>query len=197
MVRAVEKVFHDLDEKIGIFQNSTSLKCISGCGKCCFKADIEATILEFLPLAFHYYKSGKALRIYESISENKSPICNLLSPVIADPMSGFCSEYRYRGLICRLFGFSARRNKLGFPELFTCKVIKDNQPIEYAAASVNIKDGLGIPVVGDYYMKLRSIDPDLGGKTYPINEAILKAFETVMNYYYFREAGGTGYRKSS
>lgn len=196
-VRAVEKVFHELDEKIRIFQKQTALKCLTGCGKCCFNADIEATVLEFLPLAFHYYKSGKALEVFEEMTGNNSPVCTLLYPVIASSSSGFCGEYKYRGLICRLFGFSARKNKLDKLDIFTCKLIKENQPAEYATASLRINEGVNIPVTGDYYMKLRSIDPDLGGNTYPINEAIRKAFEIVINYYYYREAGGTRYRKSS
>ena len=82
-------------------------------------------------------------------------------------------------------------------ELFTCRTIKENQPDEYGAASLRINAGLKIPVTSDYYMKLRMIDPELGSKTYPINDAIRKAFEIVMNYYYFRSNGGTRYRKSS
>jgi uncharacterized protein len=193
----VEKIFHELDKKISDFQEDTGLKCISGCGKCCFNPEVEATILEFLPLAFHFYKSGKAPEIYENFLSNNSPVCAMLSPVVPATSSGFCSEYRYRGLICRLFGFSARRNKIGNLDLFTCKVIKENQPDEYRQASTNINSGMHAPVTTDYYMKLRSIDPDLGLKTYPINEAIIKAFEVVMNYYYFRDAGNTKYRKSS
>jgi hypothetical protein len=62
-VQAVESVFHDLDEAISGFQKRSTLHCQFGCGKCCFKSDIEATVLEFLPFAHHLYPSGIGLRV--------------------------------------------------------------------------------------------------------------------------------------
>ena len=60
-VKAVERVFEELDTEIALFQSTTSLHCNWGCGKCCFKPDIEATILEFLPFALYLYQQHRAL----------------------------------------------------------------------------------------------------------------------------------------
>ena len=46
-VQQVEVVFQQLDQAISKFQSTSTLHCKFGCGKCCFKADIEATTLEF------------------------------------------------------------------------------------------------------------------------------------------------------
>ena len=54
-VARVESLFEKLDQEIAAFQGETTLHCAWGCGKCCFKADIEATILEFLPFANHLF----------------------------------------------------------------------------------------------------------------------------------------------
>ena len=59
-VKAVERIFNELEEEINNFKSLTNLHCLSGCGKCCTKPDIEASPLEFLPLAFEWFKAGVA-----------------------------------------------------------------------------------------------------------------------------------------
>jgi hypothetical protein len=44
-VQAVAGVFAKLDAEIQSFQSWTGMHCKSGCGKCCFKPDIESNIL--------------------------------------------------------------------------------------------------------------------------------------------------------
>ena len=64
-VRAVQRVYLKLDREIAKVQLESGLHCISGCGECCKKPDIEATPLEFLPLALHLYDEGKAEKFLE------------------------------------------------------------------------------------------------------------------------------------
>ena len=63
-VRAVEKVFSSLQKEIESFQGESGLSCVANCGFCCTKADIEASALEFLPLAYALYKKGEAMNWY-------------------------------------------------------------------------------------------------------------------------------------
>jgi uncharacterized protein len=79
-ISAIESVFRKLDDEIALFQSSSTLHCKMGCGKCCFKPDIEATILEFLPFAYHLYKNGLADEWYEKLKNNDSSICLILNP---------------------------------------------------------------------------------------------------------------------
>lgn len=183
-VKAVEAVFRGLDEAIFAFQQGTSLHCKFGCGKCCLKPDIEASVLEFLPFAFHLYQTGKADAWYEMCKSSDSSICLILNPTL--PGSGHCSEYPYRGLICRLFGYSARTNKYGSRELVTCQIIKTEQTVAYEKAESEIEKGSAVPVMSDYYMQLHAIDPDLSRDFYPINQAIRRAIESVLQYYAYR-----------
>lgn len=183
-VNAVKQVLENLDQQISGFQSATSLHCKWGCGKCCFKSDIEATILEFLPFAFHLYQLGKAEEWLDNLNESDSSICHILNPTQAS--AGLCSEYEHRGLICRLFGYSARTNKYGKKELITCQIIKTEQAEAYEKATAEIDNGLPVPVMNQFYMQLHSIDFELTQTFYPINEAIKKAIETVLQYYSYR-----------
>ena len=183
-VRAVEGVFHDLDEAISAFQTWSTLHCKFGCGKCCFKPDIEATVLEFLPLAYYLYQQDKAFEWLEKIKSSGQEICHVLNPTKAG--AGLCSDYEHRGLICRLFGYSARTNKYAERELITCQIIKTEQQEAYALAQNKIGEGETVPVMNQYYMQLHAIDPELARDFYPINEAIKKAIETVLHYYAYR-----------
>ncbi len=183
-VAAVEKVFRELDAEIAKFQSASTLHCGWGCGKCCFKPDIEATVLEFLPFALYLYGQDRALDWLSKLDETDSSICLILNPSQAG--AGLCSEYPHRGLICRLFGYSARTNKYGANELVTCQIIKTEQAEAFRSAEEKIAEGMPVPVMNQYYMQLLAIDADLATVSYPINQAIRKAIETVMHYYAYR-----------
>ena len=184
-IQAVEEVFKKLDREIAAFQDASTLHCKLGCGKCCFKPDIEATILEFLPFAHHLFKQGKADEWLERIKSSDSSICHVLNPT--QNGAGLCSEYQHRGLICRLFGYSARTNKYGKKELVTCQIIKTEQSGAFQNTELNIEAGLKVPVMNQFYMQLHGIDFELTRDFYPINIAIKHAIETVLHYYSYRE----------
>ena len=185
-IKAVEELFKKLDEEISIFQKSSTLHCKSGCGKCCFKPDIEATLLEFLPFAHHLYIEGKAEEWLEKLNKSEDvSICLILNPTQSG--AGLCSEYQHRGLICRLFGYSARTNKYGKKELVTCQIIKTEQAEAFVAIESKIAEGSEIPVMNQFYMQLHGIDFDLARDFYPINIAIKHAIETVLHYYAYRD----------
>ena len=184
-VKEVERLFKTIDEDIAKFQEKSKLGCISGCGECCKKPDIEATVLEMLPYAYYLYKNKKAEDQWEKLKENTAAICILFTSPVGS-QKGFCSEYTSRGFICRLFGFSAVLDKTGQPELATCKYIKTSQAEAYQQTVEAIKRGEHVPVMSEYYMKLYGIDANLSTKFYPINTAIRLAIEEVMSYFAYR-----------
>jgi Fe-S-cluster containining protein len=183
-VNEVAAVFDTLDKEIEGFRSSTGLHCKFGCGKCCLKPDIEVTLLEFLPFALHLYQTNQIENWHEKLSENESPICLILDQ--NQTGAGLCSQYKYRGLICRLFGYSARTTKYGQKELVTCQIIKTEQADKYQLANKLVSDGHAVPVMSNYYMLLRNIDPDLSTTFLPINQAIKAAIEKVLSYYAYR-----------
>jgi len=185
-VRAVERLFLSLDKRISEFQKNSNLTCLAGCGKCCFKPDIEASVLEFLPFAYALYHETPIEKVIEFVEGSHSEMCMIFQPVIASGDKGFCGSYAHRGLICRLFGFSATRDKNRNPRLFTCLNIKSLP--NYNKVSDQVKDGLKVPMVTDYYTRLSQIDYGLANELLPINKAIRRALQEVVHYYTYRPA---------
>ena len=183
-VTAVKRVYARLDKEIDTLQQSSGIHCLSGCGECCKKPDIECTPLEFLPLALELFDEGRAEQAWEELQNNSQSLCYVFRPHITN-FGGMCNAYPNRGLICRLFGFTARTNKEGQRELVTCKFIKQEQAEDYDQLVEDLKAGKKIPVMSEYYTRLTSIDPTLA-EFYPINKAIQKALEIVMHYYAYR-----------
>lgn len=186
-VKAVEQIFASLDKEIASLQATSGLHCIAGCGKCCFKPDIEATPLEFLPYAFHLFLTNRIEDQYALLLEREITTCAIFSPVADSLVKGGCSEYKFRGLICRLFGYSAVRDKYGKTSFVTCLPLKTESPESVAAINDSISKGQSVPMMNDYYFQIRSIDTDLGTKQLPINQALREAMETVMGYYAYRQ----------
>lgn len=184
-VKSVKRVYERLDKDIAAFQSKTTLHCLSGCGECCKKPDIEAGIVEFLPLALDLYDRGLAESTLEELQQKPDSICHVFRPHVT-AFGGLCNAYPHRGLICRLFGFTARVNKEEQKELVTCKYIKEEQNAAYKEAIAGISRGEKVPVMSEYYYRMQSIDPGLQG-FYPINVAMAKAIETVLQYYAYRK----------
>jgi Fe-S-cluster containining protein len=186
-VRLVEELFNRLENEINTFKTETHLHCKLGCGKCCSIPTIDASPLEFLPWAFHLFLNGKAEETLEELHHKTDTNCHLYRPIsIVDSNNGSCSNYAYRGLICRLFGYAASRDKYGKLRLATCKIIKENQQENYLNTAEAISKGLYIPIFSDYYMNLSQIDFSLGTTMLPINQALKRAIEEVLQYYAYR-----------
>lgn len=184
---AVSAVFKALDQAISEFQGVSGMDCFFGCGQCCTKPDIEASILEFLPLAIQHYEEDNAEQMYDLLSAgNDDPICVNFKSHANQEDRGRCTEYTNRGLICRLFGYSARVDKYGQNELVTCVRIKEESPEAYQKGAVHVKEGGTVPVMSNYYRQLQAIDFELANQRLPINEAMLEALKTVMAFYAYR-----------
>lgn len=184
-VQLVEKLFYQLEQESAKFEQSSGLSCVSGCGKCCTNPTVEASPLEFLPWAFHLFLNGDAEKTLHLLKEPPSSICLIYKPLGAIDQ-GSCSNYKYRGLICRLFGFAANTDKYGNLRLATCKIIKEGQAKNYNSAAEAITKGLNVPVFTEYYMQLNQIDFHLGNVILPVNDALKMAIEEVLQYYAYR-----------
>ncbi len=186
-VKQVNTLYAQLDSDINSFRKQSGIYCFSGCGKCCTKSDIEASPLEFLPLAFDWFKQGKAEEMLSLVQNETSLTCILYKPIsTVDQAKGSCGHYPFRGLICRLFGYGAGRDKYGELRLITCKLIKEQQVENYNEAIAMLKRNEPVPIFSDYYQKLMQIDFRLANQILPINEAIEIAIEVVLQYYAYR-----------
>ncbi|WP_339917645.1 YkgJ family cysteine cluster protein [Yeosuana marina] len=191
-VRLVEGLFEQLDSEISEFQNKTQIHCLAGCGKCCTNPTIEASPLEFLPWAFHLFLNGKAEDTLKILNTKEhQDLCHIYNPLnLVDSTLGNCNNYKYRGLICRLFGYATSRDKYGQQRLVTCKIIKENQQNLYQDTVEAISKGLYVPIFTDYYMQLSQIDFHMSNIIVPINKALKLAIEEVLQYYAYRPFPG-------
>jgi Fe-S-cluster containining protein len=186
-VYEIELLFDKLEIELATFTSTTHLFCNAGCGKCCTNPKMEASPLEFLPWAFHLFKIGEAENIHEKLVKHTNPICfNYNQTSEADLYLGSCSTYKYRGLVCRLFGYGATKDKFAQLRLATCSIIKEQQTENYKAANEAINNGLNVPIFTDYYMNLSQIDFRLGNIYVHINKALQMALEEVLQYYAYR-----------
>lgn len=186
-VRLIETLFHNLDIEIAEFQEKTHLSCIAGCGKCCSTPEIDASPIEFLPWAFHVFLNGKAEETLSELEQNTTATCFLYRPKsLAEFTMGNCSNYQYRGLICRLFGFGATTDKYGKLRIATCNIIKEKQTSNFESATIAINANLSVPIFTEYYMQLSQIDFKLGNVFLPVNKAMKAALEEVLQYYAYR-----------
>lgn len=186
-VLLVEELFAKLEIEIANFQTHTKLSCVAGCGKCCTNPEIDASPLEFLPWAFHLYINGNAEKVLHDLNNKISSTCYIYNPLsLLDKNNGSCNHYKYRGLICRLFGYGANKDKYGQYRLASCKIIKEGQKETFEKATEEINNGLPVPIFTDYYMNLSQIDFKLGNLILPINKALQFAIEEVLQYYSYR-----------
>ena len=145
-VALVETLFEQLEQESRQFESTAGLSCVSSCGNCCTYADIEASPLEFLPWAFHLFLNGEAEKTRILLRTNESATCFIYKPLTI-VNQGRCSTYKYRGLICRLFGFAANKDKYGNLRLSTCKIIKEGQTEQYKSAADAISKGLYLSLI--------------------------------------------------
>lgn len=102
---------------------------------------------------------------------------------------GFCTAYAERGLICRLYGFTAVRDKTGAARLATCQTLKEGPQTAFARARDHVAAGLPAPMARDYYFRLLAIDRAMAEQHMPVRKAIQEALEFVLNYYAYRRSG--------
>lgn len=186
-VYLVNELYQNLETEIKNFQTQTKLSCVVGCGKCCSTPDIDASPLEFLPWAFHVFLEGEAEEKLAVLNNTTTPNCYLYQPKsIEEYTKGQCSDYKHRGLICRLFGYGATTDKYGKLRIASCNIIKEGQKENFDKSTIAINNGLQIPIFTEYYMQLSQIDFRMGNVFVPVNKAMKLALEEVLQYYAYR-----------
>ena len=185
---AVRELFQVLEDESRQFHAESGMGCVSGCRFCCANPEIPASPLEFLPLAFDLYEKGIAEEIANQLAlQDQLGNCIVYRSQKDDSTKGYCGNYSNRGLICRLFGASARKTKYGQKDLITCKILKAEKQEAFSLTSSRINLNLEIPIAAAYYTRLADVDQSLANQ-YPVNQAILMALELVLRFKFYEEA---------
>ncbi len=186
-VRAVEKLYKMLDKDVQKLQDATGIHCIENCINCCTTPRIQATSLEFFPLAYHLFKTGQAETILNAIGQIDNPsICPLLNALSVEGSRRGCTQYQHRGLICRLFSYNHTTDKYGRCRISACKPIRLAQPHELEKTNQILQKKVIGPKASNYYSRLQFIDFSEAQKFYPIGDAIKIALETIVTYYHYK-----------
>ena len=138
-VAKIENLLKRAEKATEKFKKLYKIGCFDGCGKCCLYNNIEASSLEFLPLAEYVWENGGAVELLEKLQNiGAEEHCLFYVHDESNPKKGFCSVYQKRGLICRLYGFSLRKNKKGELDILTCKEIKEKYNIHVVPLRVTL-----------------------------------------------------------
>ena len=196
LVRNILGIYRQWDGHILRFQQATDIRCPRGCGICCESPSVEATVLECLPLAHAISCRGEAEKTLSAIEERSDqgdPRCVLCRSEGGSPGTGMCAYYPYRVLVCRLFGFSTRRNKRGERELCLCRVLRERHPEASGCLNGTDARALVLPVYQDSFMRIATLGPAMDARLLPINEALRQALEYIL----WKAPRKKGYRRAA
>lgn len=175
-IQKIESLQAEADKETTAFKRRYGIDCLEHCSKCCQYNDITASPLEFLPLAWHYYKAGQLDELVEKLANSQGTRC--VFSVSKDGCWGCCS-YPARGMICRLFGFASIQDKHGKSSYAPCHSLKVYCPEKIQSICEKIHNGGRTPIIANFYRKLSVLDLGLGEEMLPINQAIKRACEII------------------
>ncbi len=197
--KKVLRAYRALDRQIRDFKLRSGLRCGSLCGVCCESSCVEATPLECLPLAREIFRREQEEAVSLALDRHADADdsrCALYRPDPENPEQGRCAWYPFRPLICRLFGYTVRKNKYGKPELSLCRVmLRDPEVlVKLTQLSTEALEQMHPPVYQSSFLSVASLDPATGFHLLPINQALREAMEYV---YWHRPKTWSGYRKAA
>ena len=121
---------------------------------------------------------GDAVELLARARANLGGWCVFYAPSSAG--QGRCTQYAWRPVVCRLFGFSGVRGKRGL-ELAVCWQLYEAQPATMLQAQQDVEDGrIPMPVFEDLHRRVAVVAGALGQHPQPINTALCLALEHVL-----------------
>ena len=183
MLRELEfqvlEVYKELDLAVAAFASHAKLACPPGCGHCCCSENVEATVLECIPLAFELFRTFQAELILKRIDRNgDKKRCVLYRCDYTEAGLWGCSHYRQRTVVCRLFGFAGNRDRTGIPRLAMCRVMKEQLRPKTITEAYKHND-LVMPLFSEAGLRITALHPGLGAARMPVNTALREALQKV------------------
>jgi len=182
-VKELLKVFDELDRHITMYSSKAGYTCLKNCANCCNRASyhIETSVFEMIPAALYLWQNGYSEEFIMKLnSMDDSQPCVFYTPdFLKKNMEGGCGLYHYRGLICRVFNFSAIHSKDGALLPIICKYLKQSEPDLEKTVLEKIAKGLDVPVSVNYHDQILYLNYPLALEKFGINESLKKALEYV------------------
>jgi len=182
-IKAIQKLFQELDQETGALQRSTGLSCTTGCSRCCLSPQVETTVAEMLPMAAALHEQGRSSAFHQYLAQScvdGDPICVVLHRKTPTGAQGSCSQYAERPGICRLFGFAGQRDKQGQARLSPCAQLKTHEGERIKQIQQDAQEGrLSIPLFYTLPARVALAADSESEPLLPINEALRQAIERV------------------
>jgi Fe-S-cluster containining protein len=180
LLRTLPRIYKTIDRKIAKLKKATHMRCLHDCGYCCEQSLLDIHPIEIFPLVFALYLK-KQLPFYLDHFNNDPANHQCLFYRVEKPGHGYCTQYQWRPLTCRVFGFATRRDKYGQDELVCCKLIKETTPNDFAAAAKLVAAGNHIVRMSDYSYQISLLATHLVTKRMPINQAFAFAAHRILH----------------
>lgn len=168
------ELYGEVDRAVNRYRRATGLSCPGGCVQCCNSEKVEATAAEMLPLAYHLFRTNQAELLMKQLEIEEGKQCLLFRPELSTTASGGCSQYPYRALVCRLFGYAGNHDRNGRPQLARCREMK-----QLPSEDLLNKNMTAMPLFTTYGIAITALHPALGTRRQPINEALYTALAKV------------------
>lgn len=154
-LKKIRRIYEKLEKKQIKFCDEFCIHCEEGCGMCCehFTPDITEVEAEFL--AYGLIKENKADLVLELLKSKD--ISDHYCPLYIKESNHHCSVYKWRPLICRLFGATASEDKDGNPTFRKCKWNSLGRDITKEEFNKNKK---AVIIMSDYGGAVNDIAPD-------------------------------------
>jgi Fe-S-cluster containining protein len=172
----VLNIFEQVDHQTAKFRAETGIHCLPGCGRCCRSTKVEAGSLEMLPAAEELFRRGDVLDWLEKLAGADNGLCTFYQADPHNDGNGRCQIYSWRPLVCRLFGWVTSRNKYGEKKVSVCSHIKRIFAEQIEAAELSAS---GLPCYTDFSTRIFALNPSMGARLLPINQAFQQALSQV------------------
>lgn len=183
-LESVAYLYQRADAAVARFVDASGVSCPHGCGACC-----EGFVPDILPLEAAYLATfiagtdkARAFALAATGLEARARDDGRLGcPLYADDRAYHCTVYEARPLVCRMFAFSATRDKRGAPAFSVCKKGLSVNGSRSASGDALLEVfGAIPPVMADMGSELASIDPDSSVDRKALPRALTEAMSRVL-----------------
>jgi len=145
-LKKIPLVYDKLEKQQKRFSERFCVHCKTGCGICCEHFTPDLTNLEAEYLALGLISEERDDEVVKMMEERdpENPACPFYNQT--DEMH-HCTVYKWRPLICRLFGGAASRNKAGHAVFKNCKWNENTHEITTKTLESHKRD---LVIMGDY-----------------------------------------------
>lgn len=185
--RDLQNIYDEMGSSFSLYQNSSGLNCLEGCGKCCHNPDVAASVLEMVPLALKIFDDGKLDEWLDKLEAPESEHCLMYQMHSPDGTKGMCGVYQQRPSVCRMFGVAGYFNKHHEIGLSVCRLIREKYPEETKIFESQATPE-NTPMIVNWSYRMSQIDPALIQDKLPINQAIKLALEKVAFYAMYQQS---------